>query len=142
MNRRLDEAEEWLQRGWSDLLSARILIGHMPPVLDTAAFHCQQAVEKALKALLVWKDVPFQRVHSLTYLLDLCEVEEPRLALLRDRAETLAPFAVEIRYPAEMMDISSEEAKEALATAEAVWDAVLGLFPRELHISLSGEETE
>ena len=142
MNHALDEVREWLQKGRNDLLSAQILIGHVPPVLDTASFHCQQAVEKALKAFLAWKAVPFEKVHSLTYLLDLCEVEEPGLASLRDRTETLAPYAVEIRYPGVVMEVSLEEAQEALATAEAVWDFVMGLLPRELYGSLPGESPE
>lgn len=28
-------------------------------------FHCQQAAEKALKALLTWHDEPFARTHDL-----------------------------------------------------------------------------
>ncbi|MGH2444120.1 MAG: HEPN domain-containing protein [Chloroflexota bacterium] len=36
-----------------------------PPLLSDTAFHCQQATEKAMKALLAWHDVPFRRVHSL-----------------------------------------------------------------------------
>jgi len=142
MNHALDEVREWLQKGRNDLLSAQILIEHVPPVLDTASFHCQQAVEKALKAFLAWKAVPFGKVHSLTYLLDLCEVEEPGSASLRDRTETLAPYAVEIRYPGVVMEVSLEEAQEALATAEAVWDFVMGLLPRELYRSLPGESPE
>ena len=142
MNHALDEVREWIQKGRNDLLSAQILIEHVPPVLDTASFHCQQAVEKALKAFLAWKAVPFEKVHSLTYLLDLCEVEEPGLASLRDRTETLAPYAVEIRYPGVVMEVSLEEAQEALATAEAVWDFVMGLLPRELYRSFPGESSE
>ena len=90
MNPRLDEIKEWLQKGKNDLLSAQILLKHDPAILDTASFHCQQAVEKVLKAFLVWKGVSFEKVHSLTYFLDLCEVQEPRFASLRDRAEALA----------------------------------------------------
>ena len=52
-----DEVREWLQNAKDDLFSAQILIEHAPPVLDTACFHCQQAVEKLLKAFLVWKAV-------------------------------------------------------------------------------------
>jgi HEPN domain-containing protein len=117
MNPVPDEVREWLQKAKSDLLSARILIEHQPPVLDTASFHCQQAVEKMLKAFLVWEAIPFERVHSLNYLLDLCEEVEPGWASLRDRAETLAPYAVEIRYPGEMMEVPPAEAQEALTTA-------------------------
>ena len=131
MSPRLDEVKEWLQKAQSDLLSARILIGHDPPVFDTACFHCQQAVEKVLKAFLAWKEIFFEKVHSLTYLLDLCGMQEPGFVSLRERAEALAPYAVEIRYPGEVIEVSPGEAREALATAEAVWDFVLSLLPNE-----------
>lgn len=137
MNPQLDEVREWLQKARNDLLSARILMEHDPPVLDTAAFHCQQAVEKALKAFLVWKGVRFEKVHSLTYLLDLCEAEEAKFASLRDRVEALAPFAVEVRYPGEAMEVSGEEVRDAFATVKAVWDTVFNLLPGEFRLSLT-----
>jgi len=134
MTPRLDEIREWLQKAKNDLLSAQILMKHEPPVLDTASFHCQQAVEKVLKAFLVWKGVSFEKVHSLTYFSDLCEAQEPRFGSLRERAEALAPYAVEIRYPGEVMEVSRKEAQEALATAEAVWDFVINLLPKDTHV--------
>ncbi len=141
MNPQVDEITEWLQKARNDLLSAQILVEHRPPVLDTAMFHCQQAVEKTLKAFLVWKAVPFEKVHSLPYLLDLCEAEEPDLVSLRDSVEALSPFAVEIRYPGEVMEISLQEAVDALTTAQAVWDFVLELLPPGLRISLGQEDS-
>jgi len=133
MNPGVDEIKEWLQKARNDLLSARILMQHDPSVLDTASFHCQQAVEKVLKAFLVWKAMPFEKVHSLTYLLDLCQGQEPGFASVRERAETLAPYAIEIRYPGAVMEISQQEAEEALAIAEMMWDFVLRLLPDETH---------
>ncbi len=35
-------------------------------------FHCQQAAEKALKAFLVWYDVPFRKTHDLRELGNAC----------------------------------------------------------------------
>ena len=136
MNPLHDEARAWLRKASSDLLSARILVEHSPLVLGAAAFHGQQAVEKTLKAFLVWRSVPFERVHSLVYLMDLCEVEEPGFASLREETESLAPFAVEIRYPGDAPEISLEEARKALAGAEAVWEFVRDLLPRELQTSI------
>ncbi|NLF15390.1 MAG: HEPN domain-containing protein, partial [Anaerolineaceae bacterium] len=65
MNPLLEEARAWLRKARSDLLSARILVEHSPLVLGPAAFHCQQAAEKTLKAFLISRSVPFERVHSL-----------------------------------------------------------------------------
>ena len=48
-----DLARGWMQKGDSDRLTAeRTLLGAGP--YDTAWFHCQQAVEKYLKAVLAW----------------------------------------------------------------------------------------
>jgi len=127
-----DEVQAWLQKAANNLLSARILLGHDPPVLETACFHCQQTVEKVLKAFLVWKAVRFEKVHSLTYLLDLCEGQDPGYASIRDRAETLAPYAVEVRYPGEVRETSHAEVAEALGTAELVWQFVLNLLPSDM----------
>ena len=130
-----DEVEEWLQNAKDDLFSAQILIEHEPPVPETACFHCQQAVEKLLKAFLVWKTVYFEKVHSLPYLLDLCEVQESGFASLREKVEALAPYAVEIRYPGKAIEVSSKEAQEALATAESVWKFVLSFLSDESYPS-------
>ena len=142
MNPLLDEVRAWLHRAREDLLSARILVEHSALVLGPAAFHCQQAVEKTLKSFLVWRSVSFERVHSLVYLMDLCEAEEPGFASLREETERLAPYAVEIRYPGDAPEISLEEARKALAGAEAVWEFVLGFFPRELHFPISKGDSD
>jgi HEPN domain-containing protein len=70
-------------------------------------------------------------VHSLPYLLDLCEAQDPGVASLRERVEALAPYAVEIRYPGKAIEVSPKEAQEALATAESVWDFVMNFLPDE-----------
>jgi HEPN domain-containing protein len=43
----------WLIKAENDLASAQRLIEIQPSILDTACFHCQQAVEKNLKAFLI-----------------------------------------------------------------------------------------
>ncbi len=128
-----EEIKAWLHKAYSDLLAARILIEHSALALGPAAFHCQQAAEKTLKAFLIFKAVGFDRVHNLVYLLDLCETVEPALAILRDAAESLTPYAVEVRYPGDMFEISAAEAQQALAATQMVWDYVLKLLPTELH---------
>ncbi len=132
MNSRMTEVKEWLQKAENDLRSAQILLEYAPDLTDMVAFHSQQAVEKALKAFLVWKTVPFEKVHSLTYLLDLCEAEESKFASIRDEAEILAPYAVEVRYPGALMNVPWEEAAEALRTAKKIWHLVLGFLPPEI----------
>lgn len=127
-----DEVREWLGKAHEDLRSARILIEHSTPVYETACFHAQQAAEKALKSFLVWRGVSFEKVHDLTYLLDLCESQEPVFSRVRARVETLSPYAVETRYPGTPMKVSATEAREALEAASEAWGCVVGFLPPEL----------
>ena len=41
----------WLEKAAIDLRSGRVDLDADPPILGDALFHCQQAVEKTLKAL-------------------------------------------------------------------------------------------
>lgn len=61
-------------------------------------FHCQQAVEKALKAVLAMRSIEFPYTHDLQALLELCE--EHKIDLPDDLSEVdrLSPFAVRLRY--------------------------------------------
>ncbi len=63
-----------------------------------AGFHAQQAVEKALKAVLAHRAVVFRRTHDIAELLDLLEdacIGTPPHA---EHLDELNPYAVEMRY--------------------------------------------
>ena len=60
---------EWLRRAEKDLRAAEVLLGE--ELYEEAAFHAQQAAEKALKALLVAHRVRPPKTHSIEYLLSL-----------------------------------------------------------------------
>jgi HEPN domain-containing protein len=48
--------------------------------IEAVAVHSQQAVQKALKALLVWYQVEFPKTHDIKRLLDLLAVADPVVA--------------------------------------------------------------
>jgi HEPN domain-containing protein len=114
MSQKMNELKEWLQKAEQDLVAARVLLKNNPPVLEPACFHCQQAVEKALKAFLVLKGISFEEVHNLTYLMVLCELQEPNFASLRDMAEKLSPYAVKIRYPTKSVKVNKKRQRKVL----------------------------
>ncbi|MFA5844787.1 MAG: HEPN domain-containing protein [Coriobacteriia bacterium] len=91
-----------------------------PSYLDAAAFHHQQAAEKTLKAYLAYKSTAFKKTHQLDKLLSLAATVDVDFDSLADAAETLAPFAVEIRYPGDWGEISREEYDEAKQAAEEI----------------------
>jgi len=60
---------EWVEKASRDIRMAKLAINEEP--YDEAAFHCQQAVEKALKTLLVAYRIKPPKTHSLERLLAL-----------------------------------------------------------------------
>lgn len=63
------------------------------------AFHCQQCIEKYLKALLVFFQIDFPKQHDLEELLVLILQKDPLLSPIRNDLKELTPFAVSFRYP-------------------------------------------
>ncbi|MBK5941668.1 HEPN domain-containing protein [Halochromatium roseum] len=61
-------------------------------------FHAQQAVEKALKAVLAYAGVVFRRTHDIAELLDLLEDSDIGSPPHADDLDALNPYAVEMRY--------------------------------------------
>ncbi len=59
MNDRSDQVIAWFNKADHDLGSAKIIYLHLPDYFDTIAFHCQQAVEKYIKALLIYRNIAF-----------------------------------------------------------------------------------
>ena len=86
------------------------------PATDGICFHCQQAIEKALKAWLIWVETDFQPIHNIEVLLAMCEGSDESFRALR-AVESLTPYAVGIGYGDDYYLPSVEEAREALALA-------------------------
>src|SRR4051812_2684751 len=89
----------WIKKAEEDIESARDLAGHKPPRRNTACFHCQQAAEKYLKALLQEVGLAVPRTHDLQDLVDLLVPHDVTLRSLRRSVQALTKYAVEYRYP-------------------------------------------
>jgi HEPN domain-containing protein len=61
-------------------------------------FHCQQAAEKILKALLSFLGVRFRKTHDLRELIDLLTDHGVDIPEAINKIDDLTPFAVEFRY--------------------------------------------
>ena len=111
-------AADWLRHARSDLALAKAR--NTPEILrESLCFHAQQAVEKALKAVLVAQVIPFPRTHNLGVLLDLlANALHPPADI--QAADILTEYAVSSRYPGEVEPITEEEYQEALNLAERV----------------------
>jgi len=116
---------EWIEKGDHDLGSAKLIFLHIPEYFDTIAFHCQQAVEKYLKALLIYFEIDFKRSHDLMYLLDLLSQSIEIKESMYDSAILLNGFSVQIRYPDNTVYLSSEELETSISIAQDFRDYVI-----------------
>ncbi len=90
---------EWIRKAEADFRAADELADNQPPLHDVVCFHCQQAAEKYLKALLVEAGIAVPRTHNLVALLPLLVPRHPGLRGFRRGLDFLTRFAVETRYP-------------------------------------------
>jgi|YelNatPaOPRAMG01_1025707.scaffolds.fasta_scaffold31143_2 HEPN domain-containing protein len=117
--------KKWLIKALNDVKVAvhEMALAEEEIVTDAVCFHCQQAVEKLLKAYLISKNVEFGRIHDLETLLKLCVSQDTDFTGLD--VGNLTDYAVEIRYADEFYIPSIEEAKECLKIAISIKDFVL-----------------
>jgi HEPN domain-containing protein len=129
---RLVDTVAWLRRAALDVRAAEVDLATIPALLGDAAFHCQQAAEKALKSFLTWHDVPFRRTHDLAEIGQQCSSLDLSIEPTCRRAERLTAYAWIFRYPGDVEEPSREEVEDALALAREVYGAVLSRLPEEV----------
>jgi HEPN domain-containing protein len=112
------EAGKWLREAAKDLHSAKLLLVPVDPEPSRALFHSQQAAEKAAKAFLAFRNVPFRKTHDLADLGLQCASLDPGLGPVLIEAADLTKFAVGFRYPDAPYEPDAEEAAESLEIAE------------------------
>ena len=92
-----DDPREWLNRAKSNLALAK---NRIPDAyLEDLCFEAQQSAEKAIKAVLIRRDVEFPYVHDLAQLLSLVDEGGDLVPAEIRKAAELTPFAVITRYP-------------------------------------------
>lgn len=74
-----DFAELLLRKAEGDVEVVRALIDNASITDDAIGFHAQQAVEKALKAVLAFAGIRFPRTHDLGFLLELADGDSVRV---------------------------------------------------------------
>jgi len=110
--------EDWLRHAWSDLELAKVQ-RNSRILLEDLCFHAQQALEKALKAVLVSRLISFPRTHNIRSLIDLLP-EGLSIPEEAKGAAMLTDYAVMARYPGDFEPVTEEEYIDALQIAEAV----------------------
>ncbi len=122
----MEKVAEWLERADKDVEAAKLLQKEIP---EYSAYHSQQAVEKYLKAFLVYKNIDFPKTHNIFYLIDICKKADTDFEyLLEIKSQILTKYAY-TRYPG-IVPVSREDAKKAIKIAEKVREFVLNKLGR------------
>ncbi|HUT54345.1 MAG TPA: HEPN domain-containing protein [bacterium] len=122
-----DLVKAWFDKAASDLRNAEIILssGEDDQPTDTVCFHCQQAAEKFIKGFLASRDTEYQKVHNLKALVEKAMALDPSFEQIMEKAESLSPYAVAIRYPDDFWMPKLEDAQEAFAIAREIKDFIL-----------------
>ena len=119
---------QWLRHAADDLRSTEILLEKK--IYTVACFHCQQCLEKSLKAILQEKNVKPPRIHNIKVLKDTAEnASGSTLDISVEEANFLNELYVETRYPPDIGllpygEPTEEDARKAMEIAQRVFTQV------------------
>ena len=114
-----DDPREWMLRAFSNLNLAKSQQSDV--FLEDLCFNAQQAVEKAIKAVLIKYGIDFPYTHNIADLLTLFQKSGYELTEFLTQSAGLTLYAVSTRYPyVSSSPIEQEEYEQAVMIAEKV----------------------
>ncbi|MEM5820944.1 MAG: HEPN domain-containing protein [Candidatus Aenigmatarchaeota archaeon] len=127
----MNSKNKWIEYANEDLEEAKEKL--LKKKYRYACYFAQQAAEKFLKAFLIQNDKPFRKTHNILELIEMCkEIDGDFENLKKENVELLTSYAIVSRYPEFEIEISEEEAKEAIEIAEKVKEFVLKKLKEKL----------
>jgi len=126
------QVESWIFLADNDLYAAELLLKEEYPLTNIIAFHCQQMIEKYLKAFLIENDVKLVRTHDLIKLNEMVNevkyigIDEKKLLIINE-------VYMESRYPGDMGLLSNgipslESAKEFFEFANDIKTIIINIL--------------
>ena len=113
---------DWIEKADHDLGTSKLIYLHIPQYFDVIAFHCQQATEKYIKAMLLFCEIDFDRTHNLIFLMELLSKKIDITDEFYDKAIMLNGFSVQIRYPDHKIFLTSEELETSINISQEFRD--------------------
>jgi HEPN domain-containing protein len=125
------EAARWLAKARDDLTGARLLLSG--DLLELAAFHIQQGIEKGLKALLVAAAEDIRRTHDIDALAAIARRSWPQLISEPFTLHFASQWYISSRYPGiDEVSLSESELLNAMIAAENLIADIERLVPPDL----------
>ena len=124
------EILQWIKLAEMDYgVAEHLYQTYYPKPYEIICYHCQQAAEKAIKAVITADGAKggMPKLHDLSFLLNqiknVVKIEEKYY----DYADALTPYGVSIQYPNELF-LEEKHAKEALRMAKEILEWVNSLM--------------
>ena len=119
MSDKIREAvKQWLAKAESDWSTIEILTASDHCPAEAVCFHCQQYVEKLLKAFLTLKGIETPKTHDLRRLIQLASPFESNLAELAEESDALTVHGVQSRYPGDLFHVDKVEMKRLVLLSQ------------------------
>jgi HEPN domain-containing protein len=119
-------ARDWYHRAHQDWKEAQAL-ALLDPESPNAVWLVQQAVEKAIKSLLILEQVKFRRMHALEPLRELLPVTY-RLRTVPKDLSVLSQRGAESRYPGEYDPVDAADVRLALRLGKKCMELLVKEF--------------
>jgi HEPN domain-containing protein len=115
---------DWLEISARDLLAARLLI-ELEQCYDIAAFHCQQCIEKSLKAYIIDRTGILVDGHNLTWLCRQAMKHNSAFKRWMDKTAQMNRLYIETRYPSDIdLMFNDEKINQVYETAKDIYDFI------------------
>jgi len=141
MDKQINTPRDWRLLAERDLGVAEHLAANMRPIpTEIIAYHCQQAIEKYLKGILVifGEDPPY--IHDLNKLVIIVEKHQPNFVSIRTPCGVITHFAFQPRYDLGL-SLSEEDMRMVLAHTHSIKEFLQKEIP-ELFEGEGGYEDE
>ncbi len=123
----VEEASRWLAFARGDIDTARAFLGSTAVPNRNTAYMAQQAAEKAIKAVILLDNVPFEMTRDLEAIQAQASSDFSNPASTTDLA-WLADIETLARDPDEGDTVTSDDAERAVGIANAILTAAAGQF--------------
>ena len=121
-----DIVNEWLEIAYEDYDAARYLYDNKyPKPLEIICYHCQQSVEKSLKAYICANDIEVSKTHDLGLLCSQCSGIDESFSDFDKDCGALRIYATRTRYP-NRVEIEDYTAEKSLQQALKIYEFVSG----------------
>ena len=120
------EVKQWIEMAELDYGVAKHLYEtYYPKPLEIICYHCQQAAEKTLKAVIIASGAQagMPKSHDLSFLLNQIKNQVAVEERFYDYADELTPYGVAVRYPSELF-LEERHAVDALKMTKEILDFV------------------